>query len=72
MDAKIVRTEDIEVDGGTIPINLWCARGKNCETWGIEVGGIEWASGILTSFHATTLFNILRDHLTEYVHYVAV
>lgn len=71
-DAEIVRTEQLEIEGGTIPISLWRESAGGGESWGIEVDGVEWVAGVPSRMHAVVLFEMMRDHLTDYMRYVAV
>lgn len=70
MEEEIVRTEELEAEGGTVPINLWKRREEDgSEVWGVDVDGVDWFE-LGNEMHATVLYQLMVDHVTDYVHYV--
>ena len=42
-EEEIVRAEEIEAEGGTVPINLWKRQEEDgSEVWGVDVDGVDW------------------------------
>ena len=69
-EEEIVRAEEIEAEGGTVPINLWKRQEEDgSEVWGVDVDGGEWFE-IDNEMHAIVLFQLMAKHITDYVHYV--
>ena len=60
MTEKIIINEK----GDTIPITV----SENNGVFGIDIDGVEWCS-TNNQVHATVLFNLMKDHITEYMHY---
>ena len=61
---KVVRSENIQVDGGTIPITI----SKDREEKVISIDGVEWVR-TKNDMHTAVLFNMMLKHITDYVHY---
>lgn len=57
-------TRDIKINGGTIPITVHEENGLHI----IEIDGVKWVE-TPNQMHATVLFNMLADHVTEYMQY---
>jgi hypothetical protein len=55
---------DVEVEGIKIPISVDELDGVNI----ISVDGVEWVK-TENKVHAAVLFNMIADHLTEYMQY---
>ncbi len=65
---KALKEEKIKIIGGEIPIVLYLDSDADGEFYFIEIDGIEWVA-VDNQMHATVLFNMMKDHITEYVHY---
>ena len=65
---KIVRTEEIKITGGEIPITLCQDKDQEGEFYTIDIDGVEWVT-VESQMHAAVLFNMMKDHITEYMHY---
>lgn len=66
---EIEKTESLAIEGGIIPINLYRREEDNLKVWGVDVDGVEWFE-IENPMHAAVLYNMMADHITEYMHYV--
>jgi hypothetical protein len=53
--------------GDTIPVTV----SEEDEVFYIDIDGVEWCS-TENQVHATVLFNMICDHITEYMHYEKV
>ena len=56
--------KQINIDGGTIPIEVKEEKGVHI----ITVDGVEWVR-TESYMHSTVLFNLMCDHITEYMQY---
>ena len=56
--------KQINIDGGTIPIEVREENGTHI----ITVDGVEWLRSD-SYMHSTILFNLMSEHLTEYMQY---
>ena len=72
----ILKTEMIPTEnGGNIPIRLVVEKGTpetdDLDCYFVDVDGVEW---FVTEryTHAVTLFTMMTEHLTEYMHYRSV
>lgn len=65
---KTLRTEMIEVPGGKIQIVLDENYDEEGAYYNIYVDGVCWLE-TENGMHATVLFEMMKDHITEYVHY---
>ena len=65
---QILRTEEIKITGGEIPITLCQDNDQEGEFYTIDIDGVEW---VMTEnqMHAVVLFDMMKDHITEYMHY---
>lgn len=54
----------IDEQGNTIPIVVELVEGEHI----ISVDGVEWLR-TANMTHAAVLFNMMAEHLTEYMHY---
>ena len=62
---KVLKQEFIKIIGGEIPITL----SQDPEgDYIIDIDGVEW---VVTDnpTHATVMFVMMKDHITEYMHY---
>lgn len=57
-------TREIKVNGGSIPVNVEENNGVHV----ITIDGVVWVETD-NYIHATVLFNMICDHITEYMHY---
>ena len=64
----IEKTESLAIEGGIIPINLYRREDDNLKVWGVDVDGVEWFE-TENPMHAAVLYNMMVDHLTQYMHY---
>lgn len=62
--ANTLRKEDIEVIGGTIPITL----SQLNNTYIVAIDGVTWLE-TENQTHAVIIFEMLKDHVTEYMNY---
>ncbi len=65
---KVVKEEKIKINGGEIPIRLCLDNDDEGEFYAINIDGVEWLV-TETQMHASVLFNMMREHITEYMHY---
>ena len=65
---EIEKTESLAIEGGIIPINLYRREDDNLKVWGVDVDGVEWFE-TENPMHAAVLYNMMVDHLTQYMHY---
>ncbi len=65
---QIVRAEKIKITGGEIPITLCLDKGQEGEFYTIDIDGVEWVT-TENQMHAVVLFEMMKDHITEYMHY---
>lgn len=54
--------------GNTIPAEVWEESDEEGTVFVVAIDGVEW---VITEnrVHATVLFNMICDHITEYMHY---
>ena len=65
---EIEKTESLAIEGGIIPINLYRREDDDLKVWGVDVDGVEWLE-VENPMHAAVLFNMMVDHITDYMHY---
>lgn len=65
---QIVKTEKIRIAGGEIPITLCLDEDQEGKYYTISIDGVEWVT-VESQMHAVVLFNMMKDHITEYMHY---
>lgn len=65
---QILRTEEIKITGGEIPITLRQDKDREGEFYIIDIDGVEWVT-TENQMHAVVLFEMMKDHITEYMHY---
>ena len=69
VDEELIREEKISIEGGAIPIALWCLTYPDKSTsYYITVDSVVWFDAEALH-HAVVLFEMMKDHLTEYMHY---
>ena len=68
LSMKVVKEEKIKINGGEIPIRLCLDNDDEGEFYSINIDGVEWLV-TETQMHASVLFNMMREHITEYMHY---
>jgi hypothetical protein len=72
VDEELVREEEISIEGGAIPIALWrWIWDDQSSSYFVTVEGVEWFTAPALH-HAVILFEIMKDHLTDYMHYEKV
>lgn len=65
---QIVRSEKIKITGGEIPITLCLDKDREGEYYTISIDGVEWVT-VESQMHAVVLFEMMKDHITQYMHY---
>ena len=65
---KELRKEIIEAGDLKLPIILTEQRDGDGIFYGVEIDGVEWFI-TESSMHAVVMFEMLKDHVTEYMHY---
>lgn len=70
---ELFRQEPLDVEGGAIPLTLWKTSLNVTDepiqdSYILEVDGVEWFK-TSSMMHAAVLFELMHDHLTEYMHY---
>ena len=65
---QIVKTEKIRITGGEITITLCLDEDQEGKYYTISIDGVEWVT-VESQMHAVVLFNMMKDHITEYMHY---
>lgn len=63
-----LRRESIEIKGGEIPIVLYSNEDEEGIFYTIEIDGVEWIE-IDNRTHAIVMFEMMKDHITDYMHY---
>lgn len=67
-----IRNKMIAVEGGEIPITLSVTMDENdksaYEVFFIDIDGVNWLDTDCATY-AIILFEMLKDHFTEYIHY---
>jgi hypothetical protein len=62
------RKESIKIKGGEIPIVLYSNEDEEGIFYTIEIDGIEWLASV-NKTHAVVMFEMMKDHITEYMNY---
>ena len=62
------RKESIKIKGGEIPIVLYINEDEEGVFYTIEIDGVEWLASANRT-HAVLLFEMMKDHITDYMHY---
>lgn len=65
---KEQRKESIKIKGGEIPIVLYSNEDEEGIFYTIEIDGIEWLASV-NKTHAVVMFEMMKDHITEYMNY---
>lgn len=63
-----VRNESIKIKGGEIPIVMYSNEDEEGVFYTIEIDGVEWLASVNRT-HAVLLFEMMKDHITDYMHY---
>lgn len=63
-----VRNESIKIQGGKIPIVMYSNEDEEGVFYTIEIDGVEWLASVNRT-HAVLLFEMMKDHITDYMHY---
>lgn len=63
-----VRREKLKINGGEIPIQLIVDDGDEGTFYMILVDGVEWID-TPNRTHAIVLFEMMKDHITDYMNY---
>ena len=63
-DYEELRKERVE--GVAFP--LWISLSRNGESYRVEIDGVEWLT-VSNQMHAIVLFEMMRKHISEYMHY---
>ena len=61
---EILRQDNLAIHGGTIPITL----SKIGKKYRVDIDGVEWFC-IENQNHAVILYQMMLEHITEYMHY---
>lgn len=61
---KTIKQEKIKISNGEIPITLSIDE----EVFVIDIDGIEWLE-TENQIHASVLFTMMKEHITEYMNY---
>lgn len=66
-----LRRELFKIEGGEIPITLNRDSDDDGNFFYIEIDGVEW---LVTEneTHAVVLFEMMKDHITEYMNYKTI
>lgn len=72
MSDRMLRREYIEINApgtpvvlGEIPITLYKVSG---EVYTVDIDGVKWFD-TASEMHAVVLFEMMLEHITEYMHY---
>lgn len=60
----VVREEKVKGAGFDLPITLM----KEGKTYSVAIDGVLWTKTDI-EHHAVVMFHMLKDHVTEYMHY---
>lgn len=63
---EIVKQDNIDNVNFNLPIYL---IKDNQENYTINIDGIDWITNEDNMIHATILYHLLKEHITEYMHY---
>lgn len=68
LQTKMIKTEN----GGEIHITLFVnIYSEDKQEYTAEVDGVEWF-GTESFMHATVLFNLMKAHISDYMHYRSI
>lgn len=66
---KVLQEENIEIEGGSIPILLLLENDESDRSlYYVKIDGIQWLETD-NGCHAGIIFRLLADHVTEYMIY---
>lgn len=63
-----LRKTSIKITGGEIPIVLYGHEDDEDIFYTIEIDDVEWLS-TTNQTHAVVMFELMKDHITEYMYY---
>ncbi len=63
-----LRKELLQIDGGEIPITLSRDSDDDGIFFIIDIDGVEWLT-TENEIHAAVIFEMMKDHITEYMNY---
>lgn len=64
-----LRKASIKITGGEIPIVLYDNEDDEGIFYTIEIDDVEWLA-TTNQTHAVVMFEMMKDHITEYMNYV--
>lgn len=64
-----LRKASIKITGGEIPIVLYDIEDDEGIFYTIEIDDVEWLA-TTNQTHAVVMFEMMKDHITEYMNYV--
>lgn len=64
-----LRKASIKITGGEIPIVLYDNEDDEDIFYTIEIDDVEWLA-TTNQTHAVVMFEMMKDHITEYMNYV--
>lgn len=65
---KLLKVDPLEVEGGVIFISLSTDADVYGDYYLIEIDGVKWVD-TRNQTHAIVLYKMMKDHITEYMHY---
>lgn len=70
LDEKIVKTDYLENLNFKQPITIESRTHKDYGTYfTIKIDGVEWCQVLDNELHLNIIYNLLKKHVTEYMHY---
>ena len=70
-EVEFIRRDTFPIEGGELPIDLWRLTDDDGAVYGIDIDGVEWLE-TEAPHHAVVLFELLREHVTEYMQYATI
>ena len=58
----------LAISGGFIPIELYCNHENGRDLWGVDIDGVNWFE-LKNQTHAIVLYHMMKEHITQYMHY---
>lgn len=65
---EVIRTDKLNVNGGSIEIRATLDDFEGDKFYNVEVDGVEWFT-TKSKMHCVVLYEMMKDHITEYMHY---
>ena len=65
---EVIRIDKLNVNGGSIEIRATLDDFEGEEFYNVEVDGVEWFT-TESKMHCIVLYEMMKDHITEYMHY---